>query len=74
MEGFKNGNMSKEEAIKMMGKGKRMTHIYFSKGEWVTYWQGSVLFEDNVRMPINQFWADRQLKGFNDGWSEFKSQ
>ena len=66
--------MSKEEAIKMMGKGKRMTHSYFSKDEWVTYWQGSALFEDSVRMPINQFLADRQQKGWNEGWFEFKDQ
>lgn len=56
-----------------MEQGVKMTHAYFSSNEWVTYSNGRILFEDNVRMSIHEFWADRRGPGFDNGWSEFKS-
>lgn len=64
--------MTKAEALKSMGEGNRVTHRYFSSHEWMTL-EGkfTLLFEDGNRTTVQQFYADRNLPGWEDGYSLF---
>lgn len=60
--------LTKLEAIKAMGSGKRVTHHYFTNGEWMTIDLGKIVFEDGVRCSIQDFYADRQSDAWGDGY------
>jgi hypothetical protein len=60
--------MTRAEAAQALKEGKKLTHRYFSPGEWVKGDGDKYLFEDGVRCPPVFFWMDRQSEGFNDGW------
>ena len=38
--------MTKEEAIKAMQDGKKVTHRYFSSNEWMSMHDGLIVLED----------------------------
>lgn len=64
--------MEKQEAIEFMKKGGKVTHRYFSDGEWMAA-QGlhRIVFEDGVSMEAWNFWEGRGPEYLTD-WSEFK--
>ena len=52
--------MTKDEAIKLMKSGKKLTHESFTINEWVTdLGNGYVEFEDGCICPESEFWATR---------------
>ncbi len=68
--------MSKEEAIKNMDAGYKLTHQYFTPDEWVksnpsgdTY-----TFEDGCTISSEIFWRQRQSDYWLTGWELFKHQ
>jgi hypothetical protein len=63
--------MTKEEAIKAMREGKKVTHTYFGSKEWMTMQGNIVVFEDGVTMWESEFWELRQGIGFENGYSLF---
>jgi hypothetical protein len=64
--------MTRIEAIKAMREGKKVTHEYFTCDEWATQENGKILFEDGVKCSPSEFWQDRMVPEFNDGWSIWK--
>lgn len=65
--------MTKSEAITALDEGKRLTHTYFSKSEWVKRLDCTTYeFEDGCRCSVYEFWATHhESMGFGFGWSEF---
>lgn len=66
-----NEQMTKEEAIVQMKKGKKITHRYFTSDEWMTIENGMYLLEDGVRVSEKEFWHYRQQDSWKDGYEFF---
>lgn len=65
--------MTKKEAIKLMKKGVKMTHKYFSDDEWIYIGNdGRYVLEDGVECDYDEFWHCRQDEQWNNDWSIFK--
>jgi hypothetical protein len=62
--------MKKLEAIEAMKSGKKVTHRYFTDGEWITM-EGNltVITEEGYAMSSVEFWKYRQGEAFETGWS-----
>jgi ribosomal protein L31E len=66
--------MTKEEAIKAMKDGKKVTHRHFTAEEWVTMNNiGQMVFEDGCRCPPHEFWEWRKDESFLTDWELFKA-
>lgn len=61
--------MTKQDAIKAMREGKKVTHMWFSPGEWMTMEGNSILLEDGVKCSENEFWHWRKDDTWNDGYA-----
>lgn len=61
--------MTKFEAIQAMKEGKKVTHRYFDKNEWVTMEGNTILFEDGVRCSQPEFWIWRNKPEWEIDWS-----
>ena len=60
--------MTRQEAIEEMRKGKKITHEYFSNGEFI-YMDGGRLFnESDLCLPFTKFWETRS-DWPDEGWS-----
>lgn len=65
-------NFTKVQAITLMQRGAKMTHIYFSKGEWVTTKDDNeILMENGIICDSNKFWNSHTISEFDMGWSIF---
>ena len=64
--------MTKEDAIKAMEQGKKVTHRYFTSDEWMTMEDGKIVLEDGVKCDPSFFWFDRKSKDWNDGYELFE--
>jgi hypothetical protein len=63
-------SLTKQEAIKLMQEGKRITHRYFSADEWMTMNnKGYILLEDGVQCSLSEFFRWRTDETWNDGYS-----
>lgn len=65
--------MTREQAIKAMRNGQKVTHRYFTSEEWATEENGEVVLEDGVRCSPSEFWRDRMTSLFEDGWALFQN-
>lgn len=65
--------MSKDEAIKEMQKGNKITHEHFSSNEWMTMKDGKILLEDGVRCDPYEFWRWRTFPSWDNGYSLFEN-
>lgn len=63
--------MTKQEAIKAMSEGKKVTHENFSSNEWMTIDRNQILLEDGVKCSPYEFWRWRTSESWNDGYSIF---
>jgi len=65
--------MTKQEAIEQMQKGKKVTHRYFTKDEWIeSNLHGTMLFlSGRVHCLPNEFWRDRTDESWNSDWEIF---
>lgn len=61
--------MNKKAAIRAMQNGKRVTHEYFCKEEWITIEGGRVVMEDGCSCTLEEFWVGRSHIGWLQGWS-----
>lgn len=59
--------MNKQEAIDFMKSGGKVTHRYFTPGEWMTMKDHVIIFEDGIQMRFWEFWQGRE-KGWEDGF------
>lgn len=64
---MENLTITKEEAIKLMQRGEKVTHELFSVGEWVTEENGLIVSEDGVKHY--GFWELREADHWDTGWS-----
>ena len=60
--------MTRDEAIKAMREGKKVTHKYFSREEWATQDHGLILLEDGYKCLPAEFWWDRKSEMFENDW------
>jgi len=63
--------MTRDQAIKAIQEGKRLTHRHFSPEEWVTCDGDYYKFEDGGKCPKDEFWGLRTGLPWEDGWSLF---
>lgn len=61
--------MTKEEAIQAMKEGKKVTHPYFSKDEWLTMDGNKIYLEDGCSCWSYDFWVNRKGFGWDNGYS-----
>ncbi len=62
--------MHKNEAILALQVGKRLTHAYFTDGEWVIMLpNGNYQFEDGVEITPDEFWGLRKSSYWETDWS-----
>src|SRR5690242_10950527 len=66
--------MNREQAIKEMQQGIKMTHKYFTDDEWVTISGNEYVLEDGVRCSHRLFWLDRSGPNFDEGWEHWRPQ
>lgn len=65
--------MTKQEAIKSMQEGNRITHTHFDKSEWMTMNnKGYLLLEDGIRCSLTEFFRWRNDKSWDDGYSFYE--
>ena len=68
--------MKKEEAITAMKAGKKVTHKFFDKEEWVTMNVADdryVITEEGCELAT-EFWKDREYKTWDTNWSIWKEK
>ena len=65
--------MTKEEAIKAMQDGKKVTHRYFSSNEWMSMHDWLIVLEDGVMCTPYEFWRWRTDPVWNNGYDLFNS-
>lgn len=63
--------MTKAEAIQAMSEGQKVTHRYFSVGEFIYMRAGEIYDQDDYIMSGKgfDFWTDRTGPGWQNGWS-----
>lgn len=62
--------MTKDEALKAMENGEKITHICFSKDEWMKKGcLSDIEFEDGCWCSNEDFWVRRTGEGWQSGWS-----
>lgn len=64
--------MNIEEAKQALIAGKKLTHDYFSEGEFIQMIDGKIISEDGVQH--DNFWGLRQLEGWNNDWSIYQEK
>lgn len=61
--------MTKDEAIKFMDLGFKVTHQYFAKDEWMCKFdENNYQFEDEILCEFEEFWYFRDDAGWNLNW------
>lgn len=71
--------MTKEEAIKAMAEGKKVTHQYMDPHEYISMreyesgaFDSSIYWcSDKHQVTSKMFWHDRSGQHWNDGWQIF---
>ncbi len=58
--------MTKDEALKAMKQGKKVSHMYFSADEYIHIVDGQMYAEDGCR--FEEGWAIRTESVWQDGW------
>ena len=64
--------MTKQEAISEMKNGKKITHTWFDRTEWMTIENGKLLLEDGVRCSLLEFFSYRTDESWDDGYSFYE--
>ena len=66
--------MSKDDAIKAMRNGKKVTHPFFTSDEWISMEGNKIVCEDGCRHNFYEFWSIRTNLGFLAGWEIFDKE
>lgn len=64
--------MTKQEAIKAMYMGNKVTHTYFGPEEWMKIENGQIIFEDGVKCSEMEFFHFRNTPDWEYGYSIFE--
>jgi hypothetical protein len=64
-------SLTKEQAIAAMKAGKKVTHRYFTKDEWITMVGNRVITEDNASCWAAEFWSYRTGECWEIDWELF---
>lgn len=65
--------MTRDEAIAVMQKGKKVTHPLFTQEEWMTMNnKGEIELEDGVVCEPHEFWRYRYLPMWDNGYKLFE--
>lgn len=66
--------MKKAEAMVLMMEGKKVTHRFFSKDEYITMnKEGFIIDENNYKLDPVEFWHYRTGKDWFDGWELYST-
>lgn len=60
--------MDFKDAVALMKQGKKLTHRFFTTGEWVTMEGNEFIFEDGVRCSLPEFISHRIDLAWNEDW------
>lgn len=60
--------LTKDEAIKALEAGKKLWHFYFDEDEWIKMDKEIIVFEDGNRQHASEFWAQRTISNWMNGW------
>ena len=63
--------MTKNEALKALEEGKKITHKYFSNDEYICKCDSEFYMCESGYMPIGDFWNYRQSPDWDNDWSIF---
>ena len=66
---IKMNNLTRDEAVEALLRGKKLTHNYFADGEWVMMMGEFMLFEDSQTQSVDSFWNIKKGDSWNTGWS-----
>lgn len=64
--------MTKQEAIKAMRAGKKLTHRHFTPNEFITIKLGRIVDENGYSFNANEFWSFRTAETFDTDWKLFE--
>lgn len=67
--------MTKDEAIKAMLQGEKVSHRFFGEDESMTFLdpvKNIYLFEDGVRIDAQTFWSIRMKEEWLEDWEIVK--
>ena len=56
-----------------MYRGRKITHRYFSPGEWMTMQNGMIVLEDGVICSPQEFWKQKTDPVWDDGYKLFNN-
>jgi hypothetical protein len=61
-----NDNMSKVEVKELLKKGRKVSHRFFTFGEWVEERKGKIFDESGIQLDF--FWEYRTGEQWDNGW------
>jgi hypothetical protein len=64
--------MTKQDAIKQMRDGKKLTHTHFMDSEWITMKGNLIITEDGHDISLAEFFLYRSNEGWETGWEIYK--
>ncbi len=65
--------MTKEEAIKAMKAGEKVTHRFFEPNEWITMKGSMIITEEGYSCLEIEFFGFRRSKEWETDWSIWNS-
>lgn len=72
-ERYKTQFFTKAQAIGLMEKGEKITHVHFSRDEWMTMKDGKIVLEDSVVCEPSEFWQWRTASSWEHDYFIFKT-
>ena len=63
--------MTKDEVLKALSEGKKVTHAHFTGNEWLRVIDDGYEFEDGVQCAEADFWHFRTDWSWQKDWSIF---
>lgn len=64
--------MNRSEAMQALREGKKITHVYFTDGEFVYLEEGKVMYEDGASSSVEFFWSIRENELWDKGWKIYE--
>lgn len=70
----KNQVLTRKDAESLMKIGKKLTHMFFLKDEWMISDEEGLIYEfyDGVEVTYDEFWKNRNNEEWETGWQIFE--
>jgi hypothetical protein len=65
--------MTRDEALKELKSGKKITHTYFTSDEYL-FQRADVIFTEEGYEVTPEFWDLRSSKSWDEGWEIYKEK